>query len=385
MGQPALAVLGSRTRPGARSRRDIHLLPMTGQSCTPIPTSAMLWGECISSAAASVTTGGTWPLLDLKVRFGTCRFVTAFDESGVNLSGFLWEVPGKHRKCIPSCIFQHSLRATISWVFFPSGYPYQQFGFRHLASPLTHSYSPCTDCIKQWAFALHHYSGSWLPAECCLDFLWHKGTRTPSESKMQISGSYSVLRTADFVSQQWVISPLSDNSKCFCWKLCIKRLSKLKISSDFLFFNNKSNQHFQKYSSNVCINRKAETALELSLLVGNRLNFTDTRTKCLFFVIMKEKTHTSFSLPIFQSLLEAEQHVQQFLPVSWKYRWWIAYMPPDLCPSSRSQSLGLGWMQTGLHRTTCSPLCYVICSPSPEAAGNLVNPSSEEATKDSGV
>lgn len=202
MGQPALAVLGSRTRPGARSRRDTHLLPMAGQSCTPIPASAMLWGECISSAAVSVTTGGTWPLLDLKVRFGTCRFVKAFDKSGVNLSGFLWEVPGKHRKCISSCIFQHSLQATLSWVFFPSGYPYQQFGFRHLASPLTHSYSPCTDCIKQWAFALHHYSGSWLPAERCLDFLWHKGTRTPSESKMQISGSYSVLRTADFVSQQ---------------------------------------------------------------------------------------------------------------------------------------------------------------------------------------
>lgn len=128
----------------------------------------------------------------------------------------------------------NSLQATLSQVF-PSGHPYQQFGLRHLASPLTHSYSPWTGCIKQRAFALHHYPGSWFPAEHYSDFLWHKGTSTPSKSKMQVSGSYCVVGTADFVSQQWVISPLSDTLKCFCWKLCIQRLGKLKISSNFLF------------------------------------------------------------------------------------------------------------------------------------------------------
>lgn len=70
--------------------------------------------------------------------------------------------PGKHRKCIHSYIFQRSLWATLSWVFFPSRHPYQQFGFRHLASPLSHSNAPWTGCIKQWA--LHHRSGSWFPA-----------------------------------------------------------------------------------------------------------------------------------------------------------------------------------------------------------------------------
>lgn len=50
-----------------------------------------------------------------------------------------------------------------------------------------------------------------------------------------ISSSYSILSTADFVSQQRVISILPDNSNFF-WKLCYKRLSKLKISSDFFSF-----------------------------------------------------------------------------------------------------------------------------------------------------
>lgn len=108
---------------------------------------------------------------------------------------------------------------------------------------------------------------------------------------MQISGSHCVVGTADFVSQQWVISPLSDNLKCFCWKLCIKRLGKLKISSNFLFFYNKSNQHFQKYSSHLCINHKAETALELPLLVGNSFNFRDTRMKCLFLLSWKKNSY----------------------------------------------------------------------------------------------
>lgn len=165
-GETAPAVLGSRTRPRAPGR-DPRLLPTARQGGSPAPTSHQF---CCCNSRYRRHTASPGP------QGQPCHLQMGkrLDESGVNRPGFLW-------KCLANteseftAASSNSLQATLSQVF-PSGHPYQQFGFRHLASPLTHSYCTWTGCIKQRASALHHYSGSQLNivrTSCGIKAPWH--------------------------------------------------------------------------------------------------------------------------------------------------------------------------------------------------------------------
>lgn len=81
-GQPTLAVLESRTQSPALT---LGMTPSAGQPSSPVSTLGRTHWFCSPNSH----TGAMWPLLDLQLRPGICRFVKTFDESGVNFPSFL--------------------------------------------------------------------------------------------------------------------------------------------------------------------------------------------------------------------------------------------------------------------------------------------------------
>lgn len=120
-----------------------------------------------------------------------------------------------------------------------------------------------------------------------------------------------------FFSQERVTSILPDNSKCFFWKLCFKRLSKLKISSDFpfLFF-------FCFFLVIKAAIVSKNTLVYVSIASQKLLSIITTcrklpwlyryQNKVLIFVIMKEKLLCPSACQYFKAHLKQSSRCSSF-------------------------------------------------------------------------
>lgn len=120
-----------------------------------------------------------------------------------------------------------------------------------------------------------------------------------------------------FFSQERVTSILPDNSKCFFWKLCFKRLSKLKISSDFpfLFFS----VFFLVIKAAIV---SKNTLVYVSIASQKLLSIITTcrklpwlyryQNKVLIFVIMKEKLLCPSACQYFKAHLKQSSRCSSF-------------------------------------------------------------------------